>query len=120
MKTVLVVEDNCSVRDVIRRILESAGFAVLCARDGQEALVVSDEHAERIDLVLTDVVMPVIGGPMLAELLKVSRCGARILYMSGWPSQVLERNGLRPWNGSLIQKPFTVDELVARVRSALA
>ncbi len=118
--TVLVVEDNPSVRDVISRILESAGFVVLRAQNGEEALVLSSEHGGRLDLVLTDVVMPVMGGRMLAERLKLSRCGARILYMSGWPRHVLERNGVPPWNGALIQKPFSVDELVARVRAALS
>lgn len=117
--TVLVVEDNCSVRDVIGRMLESAGFMVLSAENGEEALVLLGEHRGRIDLVLTDVVMPLMGGTRLAKRLELSRPATPILYMSGWPSYVLERTGVVPSNGALIHKPFTCDELVARVRAAL-
>jgi CheY-like chemotaxis protein len=119
-RTVLVVEDERSVCEVIGRLLERAGFVVLLATNGDEALARARRHPGRIDLILTDVVMPLMSGPMLVRKLLRSRSTASVLYMSGYPRQhVFERTGIRTENVDFIPKPFTCEQLVESVDAVL-
>jgi CheY-like chemotaxis protein len=117
-KTVLVVEDEEGVRELASEFLESAGYTVLTARHGTEALAIAERSEDPIHLLITDVVMPKMRGPELAKRLKVLRSGLRIVYMSGY----LEYNrGNEDFleEGFFLQKPFSRDTLVLKVGEAL-
>jgi PAS domain S-box-containing protein len=115
-ETILLAEDEAGVRKYTRQILEKHGYTVLVAANGREALHLAGQHSGRIHLLLTDAVMPVMGGPELAGRFAAAHPGARILCMSGyidrlWPEA---RNG-----SNYIQKPFTPAAILRQVRSVL-
>ena len=114
----LVVEDDVGIRHIARRVLEGAGFVVLEATNGLRALELCRSYELPIDLVLTDVVMPDMGGLELARRLKVERPDSHILYMSGYMGGV-EEAGAVSGAADVLSKPFTPNELVKRVRFAL-
>jgi two-component system, cell cycle sensor histidine kinase and response regulator CckA len=118
-ETILLVEDEETVRGIAREILELHGYAVIEARDGVEALVAAEAHREPIHLVLTDVVMPRMSGGHLAEQLQPRRPETRVLFMSGYPDDAVVRNGLLDASAHFVQKPFSVEGLVHRVREVL-
>ena len=118
-ETVLVVEDETAVRELTARILSRAGFKVLVARDGAEALIKFEKYPEEIHLLLTDVVMPQMSGNQLAELLVKARPGLRVLYMSGYTDNALEHQNLLDAGSRFIGKPFTSLELTHKVRDLL-
>ncbi len=118
-ETVLLVEDEDVVRALVRQVLQMNGYAVLEARDGQEALELAARHEGPIHLLLTDLVMPRLGGAALAERLSRERPGIRILYVSGYaddPDLLPSAPDPRP---ELLQKPFSLHVLAARVREML-
>ncbi|HUF35611.1 MAG TPA: PAS domain S-box protein [Gemmatimonadales bacterium] len=119
-ETVLVVEDEGAVRALARRVLEAQGYRVLDAASPAQALELTDEGRRRIDLLLTDVVMPGMGGPALAERLEARQPGLRVLYISGYAEEAILRQGALPAGGALLEKPFTADELARQVRRALS
>jgi CheY-like chemotaxis protein len=117
-ETVLIVEDDEGVRVVASRILRDQGYKVLEARRASEARRIWEKHGPSVDLLLTDVVMPDVNGPRLAEELEKTRPGLRVLYMSGYPGA----GGLVGPEGSAltcIEKPFTPSSLAAKVREML-
>jgi CheY-like chemotaxis protein len=118
-ETVLVVEDETSVRMVAVGNLRKAGYRVLEARDGEEALQVAGAHPGPIHLLLTDVLMPGIHGPALAKSLKRERPAVRVLYMSGHADDALLHHGLPEAGLSFLEKPFTRKELTNKVREIL-
>jgi CheY-like chemotaxis protein len=114
-ETLLVAEDEPQVRKLTKKLLSRAGYRVFLAEDGAEALTVAAE-LERIDLLLTDVRMPRLGGVELARRLRAERPGLRVLFMSGY----LDADARADELGSpLMPKPFTMRELLSRVRAAL-
>jgi len=119
-ETVLLVEDEESVRQLARRILERRGYRVLECRNGRDALAQATAYGDQIDLILTDVVMPELSGRGLVERLSAVRPNAAVIYMSGYTdSEVLRRGMLEP--GSLfVQKPFNPNSLLRIVREALS
>jgi signal transduction histidine kinase len=119
-RTLLVVEDEGAVRELVRTALTRAGYRVLAARDGEEALTRAAAHAGRIDLLLTDVVMPGLNGRELALRFRQARPDARVLFMSGFASDVIAADGGLLGDSELLMKPFTPDELLSSVRSALS
>ena len=118
-ETVLLVEDEDAVREVVRRVLERQGYHVLEASSGARALALAATWTRRIDLLLTDVIMPEMNGPQLAAQLVRLRPGLRVLYASGYAADALGPMGLGAPEVALIQKPFTPAELAHRVRQAL-
>jgi two-component system cell cycle sensor histidine kinase/response regulator CckA len=118
-ETILLVEDEDTLRALARHLLEQYGYHVLEACDGNEALRISEETSGNIDLLLTDVVMPGISGRVLADQLKPKRPEMKIVFMSGYTGQrVGEKDILEP--GSLfLQKPFTRENLARKIREAL-
>jgi two-component system, cell cycle sensor histidine kinase and response regulator CckA len=118
-ETVLVVEDQDPLRDMIAEILTAEGYTVLSAPDGASALDLAEAHDGTIDLLLSDVVMPGIGGRALVESLTALRPGLRALYMSGYTNGAISDRGLLPDGVVLIEKPFTGSQLAAAVRKAL-
>lgn len=116
-ETVLLVDDTESLREMIKRVLTGFGYTVMTARDGAQALEVSDGHPGPIDLLLTDVVMPGIGGPELAIRLRMRRPTMRVLLMSGYDEHSLA-SGAGGY-ASFIAKPFRPEALGRRIRELL-
>jgi len=118
-ETILLVEDEPAVRAVARQILTRQGYAVLEAADGQTALAMVDAGGPRVDLVLTDVVMPGMSGRSLADRLASRYPGLRVLYMSGYTDDAIVRHGMLEPGLAYLQKPFRPDALARKVREVL-
>lgn len=119
-ETILVVEDEETVRRLIIDILSMNGYRVLEAKDGKEALGLCKQHSAAIDLVVTDVIMPEMNGPQLAAHLEQLRPETLLIYMSGYTDDAIVRSGvLDEGIVSLIRKPFTPGELVCKVHETL-
>jgi two-component system cell cycle sensor histidine kinase/response regulator CckA len=118
-ETVLLVEDEAAVRALSRAILESYGYTVLEAAGGEDALDVARHYLKPIHLILTDVVMPRMGGSDLASRLASLRPGVPVLYMSGYTDDAVFRHGLLDKGRMFLQKPFTPETLARKVREAL-
>jgi len=117
--TVLLVEDETMVRELAVELLRSQGFTVMEAADGLEALDVIAQHPDTIDLVLSDVVMPRMSGAELAKRLLAQHPRLKIIFMSGYPNEAVACHGLDANKMLLLRKPFTCDELLQAVGSAL-
>jgi PAS domain S-box-containing protein len=115
-QTVLLVEDEDAVRGMARRALEGAGFQVLAAANGAEALALASDHPSIPGLLLTDLVMPGMNGRELARQVTQRWPGVPVLYMSGYSDEVALRQDL---DGTLLQKPFDIDTLVRQARAAI-
>jgi two-component system cell cycle sensor histidine kinase/response regulator CckA len=118
-ETVLLVEDEELVRHLEREVLTEGGYTVLEARSVSHALELAEGHAGVIDLLVTDVVMPELNGPALAELLAERRPDIRILYTSGYPSNAISRQGVLAPNVAFLPKPLTPASLARKVREVL-
>jgi PAS domain S-box-containing protein len=118
-ETVLLVEDEDALREVTRRILIAAGYKVIVAVNGLEALHVAEAHGEPIDMLLSDVVMPQMNGPHLAERLLAQRPSMRVLLMSGFAQPILDAGGHLGAGIALIEKPFAGPELLAKLAQML-
>jgi signal transduction histidine kinase len=113
--TVLLAEDEPTVRLLMKRVLQRAGFLVLVASTGEEALELSREFAGYIDLLVTDVIMPGMGGGELSRRLRRERPGLRVLHVSGYTAGALRQNEALEDGAAFLQKPFSPKVLVARV-----
>ena len=118
-ETVLVVEDDEGLRTMAVRILESRGYTVLSAADGAAAIALAREHGAKIALLLTDVVMPGMTGPFLANELKQSLPELKILYMSGYAGNLVREQELLSPESQLLDKPFSTATLLTKVRAVL-
>ena len=118
-ETVLIVEDEPAVRSTLSRILTRLGYAVLEAGHGGEAMRISAEHAGTIDLVISDVMMPEMSGKEFIDRFSVARPRSRVLFMSGYTDDEVVRMGLISGTHSFIEKPFTVEQITAKVRDVL-
>ena len=117
--TILIVEDEEDVRELTRDVLEMNGFTVLESMDPADAIRIAETHPGSIDLLITDVVMPRMSGPELARRLRETRPALRVLCMSGYPESEDRRiDGKAGWTAWL-QKPFTPDVLMRKVRDCL-
>jgi two-component system, cell cycle sensor histidine kinase and response regulator CckA len=115
----LLAEDDQAVRQVAEALLRRHGYDVTVAEDGEAALAVMDEHGAGVQLVITDVVMPRMNGRELAERIATRFPGTRILFISGYTDDDILRRGVQANGIDLLEKPFTADELLRRVRRAL-
>ncbi|MGH3103162.1 MAG: PAS domain S-box protein, partial [Gaiellaceae bacterium] len=118
-ETVLLVEDEAIVRSLVREMLERAGYTVLEAADGDEAAALADEHAGAIDLLMTDVVMPGVGGQQLAARMLQERPGLRVLFTSGYTEAAIMHHGVLAPDTAFLEKPFTAVDLGRKVRELL-
>jgi len=118
-ETILVVEDEGAVRALAVDVLQSLGYRVLTAGNGVEALEVAAGHPGEIHLLVTDVVMPQMGGGELSQRLVSERPGLRVLYVSGYPDDTMVRHGVLERGSVLLQKPFVLADFVAKVREVL-
>ena len=119
-ETVLLVEDEPSVRDLAHRLLGQQGYTVLDATNGLEALqVVQKQGEEKIHLLMTDVVMPQMGGKELADQMKILKPGVKVLYISGYTDDAIVQHGVLAPGTHFLQKPFSLKTLSHKVREAL-
>jgi len=118
--TVLLVEDDDQLRRLTHRALATQGYAVLEADRGGTALDIARRHKGPIDLLLTDVVMPDTNGRKLADMLRASRPGLRVLFMSGYPDGAIANHGMLESGAAYLAKPFTTEAIVRKVREVLA
>lgn len=118
-ETILLCEDDRAVRHMTERMLSSAGYTVLAAEDGREALGIAEKHASQIQLVITDVIIPDMNGRELADALRALRPGLPILFISGYSANVIAHHGVIAADVHFLEKPFTYDDLLRHVRRAL-
>jgi two-component system cell cycle sensor histidine kinase/response regulator CckA len=118
-ETILLVEDDPAVRKMAAEVLRAAGYRALVAPSGKDALRLAADLSFSVDLLLTDVVMPGMTGPALADKFAVDFPRTRVLYMSGYTDDALGNHGLRGKTRHVLQKPFTHEMLVRRVHEAL-
>jgi CheY-like chemotaxis protein len=119
METILLVEDEDAVRELVRDALRARGYTVLEAQDGNVALQICERHAGPIDLMVTDVVMPEMGGRELADRLTLVKPGLKILYMSGYTDKAVVHHGVLDPGTIFLQKPFGPGVLLRKVRKVL-
>jgi two-component system cell cycle sensor histidine kinase/response regulator CckA len=118
-ETILLVEDDDDVRGVVKEGLSLHGYAVLDARDEDAALRLAERHPTRIDLLVTDVVLPRTSGPLVAARIADRQPGLKVLFMSGFAGDLALDEGSSPTPGSLLDKPFTIETLARKVREVL-
>jgi two-component system cell cycle sensor histidine kinase/response regulator CckA len=118
-ETILLVEDQDSLREMVSEALRLLGYKVLVAPDGEAAIDLARGHVGPLDLLVTDIVMPRLGGFDLARGLLAERPGLRVLYMSGHGTDVVGRHGIREAGLPLLEKPFRTEVLALKVREAL-
>jgi two-component system, cell cycle sensor histidine kinase and response regulator CckA len=118
-ETILLVEDQTEVRKLVREILEMNGYTVVAASEGLEALEICKQHEGPIHLMLSDVVMPQMGGRELAGRLATHRPDMKVLYMSGYTSNAIVHHGILDPGTAFLQKPFTPDGLACKIREVL-
>ncbi len=118
--TILIVEDNDIIRRVAVRALEKGGFSVLSTRDGTEAFAQAKSHTDRIDLVLSDVLLPQQNGPDIFREIALLHPESCVLYMSGYPQESIQERGLLPPGSPFIEKTFTRESLLKKVKDVLS
>lgn len=118
-ETILLVEDEGQVRQIAQQILESLGYRVMTAENGEQALTLATAYPDEINLMVTDVVMPQMGGRELVERLSPLRRDLRVVFMSGYTDDAIVRHGLIDDRLEFIQKPFTADSLARKIRATL-
>jgi CheY-like chemotaxis protein len=119
-EVVLLVEDEAAVRHLVRQVLQMCGYTVLEAVDGLEAIRVAEEHEGPIHLLLSDVVMPHMGGCQLADKIRTRHPELRVLFLSGHSIDYVYEQGAQQTEFSFLQKPFTVGALAVKVREVLS
>jgi CheY-like chemotaxis protein len=118
-ETILLVEDEAVVRQLVAEILETSGYSVLPAGDGPSALEILRRHNGTVDLLVTDVVMPGMSGPEVATAVTAMRPGTQVLYISGYTDQAIGHHGVLEPGIAFLQKPFSADDLARKVRHVL-
>jgi len=118
-ETILLAEDNDGLRKLATRILEPAGYTVLGAATGEEALRLLERHEAPVHLLLSDVVMPGMSGRHLADQLAQTRPETKVLYMSGYTNDTIVRHGVLEMQMPFLNKPFTPAALLRKVREVL-
>ncbi len=118
--TILVVEDEAGIRALVRKILRRQGYEVLEAANGQDALALCGDQGQRVDLLITDVLMPQMGGRELVERLQTQGHDMKVLYVSGYTDDATVYSGELPPGTAFLQKPFTLGSLLDKVKEVLA
>jgi CheY-like chemotaxis protein len=118
-QTILLVEDDPQVRKFAQRVLNSLGYTTLAAASGTEALRTMLDRPGEVKLLITDIVMPEMTGPEVAEALRAQDPALPVLFVSGYADEVVARDGMGPGEGLFLEKPFTPAALAAKVRAAL-
>jgi DNA-binding NtrC family response regulator len=119
-RTILLIDDDQSVRSIVKRILQRASYKILEAESGEAAVKLVESHIGTIDLVVTDLHMPGLNGPEVVKMLATVRPGLKVLFMSGYAEHdVVARTGV-PGGANFLHKPFSGQELTAAVTKAIS
>ena len=118
-ETVLLVEDEESVRELVRETLKSKGYVVMEAADGVSGMKVAESHKGKIDILITDVVMPGMSGRELAQRITAVRQTIKVLFLSGYTEDAIIHEGVLEPGTAFLQKPFSAEELTRKVRTVL-
>ncbi len=116
---ILLVEDDASVRKLLTTLLSRQGYNVTAADSPSEAICMSEAAVEPFELLISDVVMPNMNGPQLGAILMGSQPDLRVMYVSGYPSDAIVQRGIFQGTSAFLQKPFTADQLVGKVREVM-
>jgi CheY-like chemotaxis protein len=119
LETILLVDDAAPLRGLTRRLLEDCGYTVLDSGDPVAAIAMAAQHKGPLPLMITDVVMPGLSGPVLADKLAAARPEMRVLYTSGYADDEVAQHGMVGLDSAFLEKPFTRDALVRKVRELL-
>ena len=117
--TILVVEDEAQVRELVVEMLNAKGYKVIDADNGKDAIQLYNNHRDEIQLILTDVVMPEMNGKKLIESLAGINENKKVLYMSGYTDNAIETQGILDEETHFIQKPFTPIDLFNKIQNVL-
>jgi len=118
-ETVLIAEDDPAIRGLVAHILEPLGYRVIAARSGAEAMKLAETSRARVDILLTDVVMPEMGGKELAQMFQTIHPHIKVLFMSGYTEEIIIRHGVEREGVAFIQKPLIPNKLVLKLREVL-
>ena len=118
-ETIVVVEDKGQVRELVQEILQAEGYTILTAAEGEEGLRLCTEYDGPIDLLLTDVVMPGLSGPEMAQCILPVHPTIKVVFMSGYASDAIGAHGVLDPGTAFLQKPFMPDILIGKVRETL-
>ncbi|NVN91840.1 MAG: response regulator [Desulfuromonadales bacterium] len=116
VKTILLVDDDDSVREVIRHMLELCGFTILVAADAAQAIDIAQDHGDKIDLLISDVVMPGLNGLQLHQHLLLQLPSLKVIFMSGYPVNPLSLGEQLKETAHYLPKPFRADALLEKIR----
>ena len=115
----MVVDDERNIVTMISQILTELGYHVISATSGHEALILSDQYAQTIDMVLTDIIMPELNGPDLVRMLRQKRPTLKAVFMSGYASNAAAQIGVLKLDTAFLQKPFSSETLTHCIRKVL-
>ena len=118
--TILLAEDEAAVRALVKRVLMNAGYRVLAAADGVEAALLWRDHADEIDMIVTDVVMPQMGGRGLVNEISLIKPDLRVLFMSGYTADAIVHHNIETNAINFIEKPFSPAKLLEKIANILA
>jgi len=118
-ETILVVEDEDSLREILKNLLKKLGYNVILASNGREAFEIYKEKFKEISLIISDIIMPEMDGKLLFEKIKEVNKNIKIIYISGYPENVLEAKGIDIRGRNFLQKPFTIEKLAYKIREIL-
>ncbi len=118
-ESILLVEDETSVREITVLALKRLGYRVQEASSGREALLMAQGNPEKIDLLITDVLMPEMNGREVADALRADDAGLKVLFLSGQNGHILVRDKITPAGAAFLQKPFTLDALYKKLKEVL-
>lgn len=118
-ETVLLIEDDHSVRNILREMLERSGYAVMEASDGEEGIAVYRNHGKGIHLIISDVMMPKKNGRQVYDEIKELNSDAKVLFMSGYAADILDNSIITENGHNFIEKPMRPQELLGKIRKIL-
>lgn len=118
-ETVLLIEDDHSVRNILREMLERSGYAVMEASDGEEGVAVYRSHGKGIHLIISDVMMPKKNGRQVYDEIKELNSNAKVLFMSGYAADILDNSIITKNGHNFIEKPMRPQELLGKIRKIL-
>jgi len=118
-ETILVVDDESAVREMIKSTLESSGYAIITASDGSEAIATYFQHKESLKAIITDMMMPIMNGKVLVETIRKANPNIKILGMSGSIEMKVQEIALNSLDIAMLQKPFTVEQLLVSIDQLL-